>query len=64
MRAYSRGLISAVAWGLVMDVLYRVLAGRWLTLLALASTIAVWGLVSLCSSLVRHARAGRRPGGA
>jgi hypothetical protein len=63
MRAFGEGLIWAVAGSLLTDVMYRVLAGHWLTPLALASTIAAWGLADLCYFVVRHVRAGRRPDG-
>jgi hypothetical protein len=63
MRVLGQGLIWAVAGSLVMDVIYRVLAGRWLTPLALVSVIAVWTVADLCYFVVRHVRAGRRPDG-
>jgi hypothetical protein len=63
MRVLGQGLIWAVAGSLVMDVIYRVLAGRWLTPLILASTIAVWFLADLCYFVVRHVRSGRRSDG-
>jgi hypothetical protein len=63
IRAFRRWLIPAVGWCLVVDVMVRLFFGYWLSLLGLASAIAVWTLGDLCWSVWGHARSRRRSDG-